>query len=191
MYRFGNGPGNASCRQAPLTSVEIPRAKPSTLQGPHHADQATSFWLATAVVERPAPLLNTGTHSAPDRIAKPRGLSQMYWPPATQWSPLTVSASKGAMKRGLGSCGSTSNTLRTVPSDRPQLSVSSMARKTYSASIRQPLSGSTRVSPPSPPKGDPILPLPARSSGSRSDPPLSWRPPDTATPPGTRPTATE
>ena len=72
------------------TLVETPRAKPLTLQGPHHADQATSFWLATAVVEWPEPLLNTGTHSAPDRIAKPRGLSQMYCPPATQWSALVL-----------------------------------------------------------------------------------------------------
>src|SRR5205809_2906538 len=144
MYRFGNGPGNASCRQAPLTLVETPRAEPFTLQGPHHADQATSFWLATAVVEWPEPLLNTGTHSAPDRIAKPRGLSQMYCPPATQWSALVLSASKGAMKRGLGSCGSTSNTVRTAPSDRPQLPASPMARETYYPRNRTPFAGLAR-----------------------------------------------
>jgi len=59
------------------------------------------------------------------------------------------------------------------------------------AEILQPSFGSTCVSPPSPPNGDPIMPLPVRSSGRSSDPPLSCSPPDTATPPVTLPTATE
>src|SRR5258705_113826 len=105
-YRLGSAAGRVSCRHVPPTLVEIPRANPAGLQGPHQADQITSFWLATAVVEWAVPLLKTGTHSAPDWMAKPRVLVQTYWPPATQWSWLEASGSKGAMKRGNGSCGS-------------------------------------------------------------------------------------
>src|SRR5437870_11692399 len=119
-YRLGTAEGSATWCQAPPALVETPRAKPVTLQGPHHAVQITSFWLATAVVEWGKPLSYTGVHSAPDRIAKPRVLTQTYCPPATQWSPFTVSGSKGAMKRGLGSWVSRSRTDRIVPSDRPQ-----------------------------------------------------------------------
>src|SRR5437588_108858 len=116
--------GRASGRQAPPALVATPRAKPLGLHGPHQADQITSLRLATTVVERPAPLLKTGTQSAPLSMAEPRVLTQTYWPPL-------------------------------------------------------------------PPEGGPIRPAPVASSGRRREPPLSCSPPETATPPGTLPTATE
>src|SRR5262245_59230465 len=116
----------------PPKFVDTPRAKLVMLHGPHHAAQPTPFWLATTVDERPAPLLNTGVHCEPFWMAKPSVLIHTYWPPAIHVLPFTLSGSNGAMKRGNGSCGSMSRTDRVMPSERPQFSVTSIARKTYS-----------------------------------------------------------
>jgi hypothetical protein len=70
-----------------------------------------------------------------------------------------------------------------VPSDRPPFVVRAMSRPTYSTTARSPFVWSTRVSPPSPPNGDTIGVVFGRSSDS----PLSWRPPQYASPPVTGP----
>src|SRR5919201_3288275 len=108
-----------------------------------------------------------------------------------------TSARKGAMKRGLGSQGlgvyvnAKHDGVISVyefepgwPLDRPPLVVSHMSRSTYSFTARSPLFGSTRVSPPSPPKGKTIF---APVAGESSDSPLSCRPPQIASPPVTFP----
>src|SRR5947209_5780982 len=71
----------------------------------------------------------------------------------------------------------------------PQSFVTQMFSLVYSSAMLQPLAGSTRVSPPSPPKLEPITLSPLR----RIDWPLSCRPPETATPLplGSAPTPTE
>src|SRR6185503_7760630 len=107
---------------------------------------------------------------------------------------LFTSARKGAMKRGFGSQGLgvyvnakhdgvISMNATVDPSDRPPFVVSAMSRSVYSTTARSPLFGSTSVSPPSPPKGETIV----ERLGSRSDSPLSCRPPQIASPPLTLP----
>ena len=106
----------------------MPRAKPVMLQGPHQAVQTVSCELATTVVECPTPLSKTRSQSAPDWMPNPWVFCHTYWPPAIQWSGFASSASNGAMNRGFGSWGSMSRIARTVPSDRPQVSVTCIAR---------------------------------------------------------------
>jgi len=65
------------------------------------------------------------------------------------------------------------------PSLTAQLLVTDMVRTTYSWAMLQPFSGSTSVSPPSPPKLEPCT----LSPGRLMDWPLSCRPPVMATPP--------
>src|SRR3954465_6140967 len=147
----------------------MPRANPALLQGPHHADQITSFWLAITVVAWPAPWSKARTHSEPLRIANPLAYVQRYWPPTTQWSLSAASAVIGAMKRAAYSGGATSKMAWTVPSLRPQLVIFQRSRAGYSVRTLQPSFGSTMILPPSPPAFEPILP--AASSGSSSEVP--------------------
>src|SRR3954454_7419720 len=121
-----------------------------------------------AVVECPAPLLNSCTHSDPLAMSNPLSFRHKYCPPAIQRFLFALSARNGAVNRGLGSGTDTSRIACVVPSLRPQLVVNHNSRYVYSSRILQPSSGSTMMSPPSPPNGDPILPLPVRSSGSSS-----------------------
>jgi hypothetical protein len=59
------------------------------------------------------------------------------------------------------------------------LLVTRIARLVYSWTMLHPSFGSTRTSPPSPPKFDPIVDSPS----NRMEPPLSCRPPETIRPP--------
>src|ERR1051325_9192449 len=109
---------------------------------------------------------------------------------------LVLSARKGAMNLGFGSQpaagayvngkhdGVISVHATVEPSDRPPFVVSAMSRSTYSTTARSPLFGSTSVSPPSPPKGETIAVV---VYGAMRDSPLSWSPPQIASPPVTLP----
>src|SRR5438105_4866499 len=112
---------------------------------------------------------------------------------------VALSARNGAMKRGFGSHGLVgawvngkhdgviSVQATCDPSERPPLVVSAMSRSTYSTTARSPLFGSTSVSPPSPPNGETMFVVPVVLAGAISDSPLSWRPPQIASPPVTLP----
>src|SRR5437763_2256528 len=95
-----------------------------------------------------------------------------------------VALSGGATSRLVALVGSVTQ----EPSLTAQLLVTQIARNTYSCAMLQPLLGSTKVSPPSPPKLEPIT----RSPGRLTDWPLSCNPPLMARPPRpSRPTPTE
>src|SRR5437762_2786508 len=121
---------------------------------------------------------------------KPLRCTRTLRPPATQVRPSLASAVNGAMKRAPAppsalSGGATLYEVALVgsvdqePSLTAQLLVTAMARYTYSLAMLQPLAASTRVSPPSPPKFEPITRSPARLI----DWPLSCNPPEIVTPP--------
>src|SRR5437763_3161065 len=99
-------------------------------------------------------------------------------------------ATDGAMNRALMSGGAILNVVdcdrsrnafgRVIEFGCAHVCVTVIERTTYSWTMLQPSFGSTRTSPPSPPKFDTIVEAPGRTS----DPPLSCRPPLTRTPPG-------
>src|SRR5512139_2781808 len=129
-------------------------------------------------------------------MPKPLVLTQTCWPPATQTLASVSSAAYGAINRagsspGVLLYGRMSREVDAAALPSPvlalQLSVARMDRYTYSWTCLQPLAGSARASPPTPPNGEPIT----VSVERRVDAPLSCRPPEMVTPEpdGSLPTA--
>src|SRR5690242_10536779 len=192
-YRFGTVPstGRVSwCQPVPsVLPAAMPRVKPWSLQGPHQPTYAVPPETDTAVATCPAPRSNALIQSAPLWMAKPLCWIHTCRPPATQVLMSLASAANGAMNRAPAGPAALSGgamlRLDTLdgsvvhePSLTAQLLVTDMARYTYSEAMLQPLFGSTRTSPPSPPKLEPMT----LSPGRRIDTPLSCRPPEMAGP---------
>src|SRR3982751_173414 len=120
-------------------------------------------------------------------MSQPLSWYQSELPPASHCLLFVVFAVNGAMNRALMSGGEMSVVVDCDRSRKAfgwsgpglaQVRVTRMDSATYSWTMLQPSFGSTRTSPPSPPKFDTIFGAPGRSS----EPPLSWRPPLTSTP---------
>ena len=167
-------------------ATHTPRLKPALLQvgPPHQAATAVVPENARAVVTfvglsqvltfAQAPLFG---------IAKPWLWYQTLLPPASHSLMFLSLAVNGAMKRALMSGGAMLRVLDFVTSRNASsvswwahLFVTRIARTTYSWTMLQPLFGSTRTSPPSPPKFELIFDAPGR----RIEPPLSCSPPLTS-----------